>query len=129
MDVFLDAEIKPDQLESAKALDAVFRDVTGWSPAAWRKVIGYGRYDYTYASGRSGSCFATGFAIGAREISLHIMPGYTDFPDIAARLGPHRRGKSCWYLKTVPTEDTTALRDLISAGLQDLAGHWPVEAT
>jgi hypothetical protein len=86
---------QPRQAE-ARELDAIFREVTGWEPRLWRKVIGYGQYHYRYPTGHEGDSFATGFNPGGREISLHIMPGYGDFPEIAARLGPHRRGKSCW---------------------------------
>ncbi|MEM7695506.1 MAG: DUF1801 domain-containing protein [Pseudomonadota bacterium] len=110
----------------ARALDALFRDVTGFTPRLWGKIFGYGRYAYTYASGHSGESLATGFLPGASRISLHIMPGYNAFPEIAARLGPHTRGKACWYIKRVSAVDEAALRDLIRAGLQDLSHQWPV---
>ena len=104
----------------AERLDAVFRRVTGWLPDMWGKVIGYGRYDYRYPTGRTGTSFATGFNPGIREISLHIMPGYNDFPEIAARLGPHRRGKSCWYFRRLDGTSDDTLAALIRAGLDDL---------
>ncbi|QMU57839.1 MAG: DUF1801 domain-containing protein [Boseongicola sp.] len=119
----------PEKRHEARALDAIFQDVTGWKPRAWGKIIGYGRYAYTYASGRSGEFLATGFSMRARDISLHILPGYSDFPDIAARLGPHKRGKSCWYLKSLDGVDDAALRDLIRAGLDDLATQWDITPT
>ena len=65
----------------------------------------------------------------ARDISLHILPGYSEFPEIAKRLGPHKRGKSCWYIKGLSDVDKTALGDLIRAGVEDLRGQWPVEAS
>lgn len=110
----------------ARALDAIFREATGWSPRLWGKVIGYGRYAYTYKSGRQGECFATGFAPQKAKVALHIMPGYEPFEAIAARLGPHERGKSCWYIKSVSAADEAALKDLIRAGLEDLARQFPV---
>ena len=116
--------------EEARRLDAVFREVTGWTPRpAGRNTLGYGRYAYRYESGRTGQSFATGFAMRAKDISLHIMPGYQEFPDIAARLGPHKRGKSCWYVRDIDSVDEAALRDLIRAGLDDLARQWPVTPT
>ena len=92
-------------------------------------MIGYGRYHYKYPTGHEGDFFATGFNMRARDISLHILPGYSDYPDIAARLGPHKRGKSCWYIPSLDRADEAALRDLIRVGLDDLAGHYPIEAT
>ncbi|NKB29696.1 MAG: DUF1801 domain-containing protein [Rhodobacteraceae bacterium] len=114
----------------ARALDTIFRRVTGWQPKKWGgKLIGYGQYHYRYASGREGDFLATGFSPLASKISLHILPGYSEFPQIAARLGPHTRGKSCWYIKRLADVDQTALEDLIRAGLDDLQQQWPVEAT
>ena len=119
-----------DTREEARRLDAVFCEVTGWAPwTAGRNLIGYGRYHYRYESGRTGTALATGFALRVKDIALHIMPGYRDFPEIAARLGPHRRGKACWYLRDLDATDEAALRDLIRSGLDDLRSHWPVDPT
>ncbi len=119
----------PERRDEAGALDAIFRDVTGWSPRLWGRIIGYGTYHYRYDSGREGDFLATGFTLRAQDISLHILPGYNDFPEIADRLGPHSRGKSCWYFKHLDAVDEVALRDLIRAGLEDLAVFHTVEAT
>jgi hypothetical protein len=113
----------------AERLDAIFRDVTGWSPRLWRDVIGYGQYHYRTKAGTEGDFLATGFNMRARDISLHILPGYSEFPEIAARLGPHKRGRSCWYVKSLDAIDEEALRDLIRAGLADLAKFAEVKAT
>ena len=121
--------IPTDKREEARRLDAIFRNASGFAPVAWGRMIGYGRYHYRYTSGREGDFLATGFSMRARDISLHILPGYSEFPDIAARLGPHSRGKSCWYIKSLDSIDARALADLIRAGLADLATHWPVEPT
>ena len=127
----------PDPLESitlekraeAAKLDAIYREVTGWRPRLWGKMIGYGRYRYRTQSGQEGEFLATGFNMRVRDISLHILPGYSEFPEIAARLGPHKRGRSCWYIKALDVVDESALRDLIRAGLDDLARVAEIEAT
>ena len=122
--------VAPEKQAEARRLDALFRDTTGWTPRRWGKaLIGYGQYHYRYDSGREGDFLATGFTMRARDISLHILPGYSDFPEIAARLGPHKRGKSCWYIKSLDAVDEAALRDLIRAGLDDLASQYEVEPT
>ena len=117
----LDSITDPKKRAEAERLDAIFQDVTGWKPKLWRNMIGYGEYHYKYATGREGDFLATGFNIRARDISLHILPGYSEFPEIAERLGKHKRGKSCWYIPSVDAVDENALRDLIRAGLDDLA--------
>ena len=126
-DVF--AGIPTGRLEEGRKLDGLFRNVTGWQPKRWGKIIGYGQYHYRYASGREGDFLATGFAIRARDISLHILPGYSEFPDIAKRLGLHKRGKSCWYIKDLQSVDEDALGELIRAGLNDLRSQWQIIQT
>lgn len=126
MSVSFDHVEDPARRFEAEALARLFREASGFEPALWGKIIGFGRYAYTYGSGRSGESFATGFAMRARDIALHIMPGYSDFPEIAERLGPHKRGKACWYVRRLADVDEQALVALVRAGLADLERHWPV---
>ena len=92
-------------------------------------MLGYGKYDYTYASGRTGSYFATGFAPRKAKLSIYIMPGYADFSGILGRLGTHSVGKSCLYLNKLEDADMDVLAELVRAGLADLAKSWPVRST
>jgi hypothetical protein len=89
-------------------------------------MVGFGRYEYRYASGHSGQALATGFAPRKAELSIYIMPGYADFGGILAGLGKHRMGKSCLYLRRLSDANEDALRALIRAGLDDLAKQWPI---
>ncbi|MEM8556000.1 MAG: DUF1801 domain-containing protein [Pseudomonadota bacterium] len=113
--------------DDALRLDEIFRDVTGFEPVLWGdSIVGYGRYDYTYKSGNSGTFLATGFAPRKAQMVLYIMPGYSDFSDILDRVGKVKAGKSCLYLPRLTKLDETALGDLIRAGLADLGKSWPV---
>lgn len=125
------AAIEPERRrDEARRLDAIFREVTGFSPQLWSgRMVGYGKYDYTYETGHSGTSLATGFAAAPRQLTIYILPGYTPFPEIMARLGPHRHGKSCLYLTRLERIDEGALRDLIRAGLDDLATRWKIQPT
>ena len=49
-----------------------------------------------------------------------------DFGPILARLGPHRMTKACLYIRRLAAVDEGVLRELIRAGLADLARYWPV---
>ena len=92
-------------------------------------MLGYGIYDYTYASGRSGQFLATGFSPRKSKLSIYIMPGYADFGHILNRIGKHTVGKSCLYLNRLDDADEAVLAELIRAGLGDLAKRWPVHPT
>ena len=130
VDDFLDAIPNAARRAGARELDALFQRVTGWRPMLWGgKLIGYGQYHYRYASGREGDFLATGFASLAARFSIHILPGYGEFPDIAARIGKVKRGKSCWYVNKLADIDQDVLAELIRAGLADLEKQWPVQPT
>ena len=127
LDAYFDS-VRPDaRREDARRLDTIFQEVTGFAPRLWgTSIIGYGRYHYTYESGRSGDSLATGFAPRKANMVVYIMPGYADFTDILKDLGPHRLGKSCLYLGRLSGVDENALRRLIRAGLDDLANRWTI---
>ncbi|NNK17230.1 MAG: DUF1801 domain-containing protein [Sulfitobacter sp.] len=130
VDRFLRAVVPGKRQEEALRLDRFFRDVTGFEPRLWsRNMLGYGFYDYRYASGREGRWFATGFAPRKEKLSIYIMPGYADFGDILTRLGKHTKGKSCLYLNRLADADMNVLAELVRAGLADLGERWPVQRT
>ncbi len=127
---FLESIEHPTRRADGLALDRLFRDATGFTPVMWGPtMVGYGRYHYRYASGREGDFLATGFSPRKANLSIYIMPGYTDYGPILDRLGKHKKGKSCLYVNKLADIDTRVLAELIRAGLKDLASHWPVEPT
>ena len=116
-----------DRRHDAERLIAIYSDATGYQPVIWSgSMVGFGRYDYTYDSGHSGTSFATGFAARKAELSIYIQAGLGNFGSILARLGKHRTGTSCLYLKRLEAADEGALRDLIKAGLDELGKRWAV---
>jgi hypothetical protein len=122
------AGVEPEERRvDALALDALFRRVTGWAPVMWGpSMVGYGSYAYRYESGHGGTALATGFSPRKAELSIYVMPGYQDYGAILTRLGKHRMGKSCLYVRRLSEIDAGVLEELIRAGLDDLGRLWPV---
>ncbi len=112
--------------KDAKLLLQAFKDVTGAKPTMWGNMIGFGSYHYQYPTGREGEMFATGFALRKSGPTIYIMPGYNDYTEILEKLGPHKLGKACLYLKRVSDIDLKVLKQLIKAGLKDLKQIYPV---
>lgn len=120
-------DVLPVRQHEARVLDTLFRAATGFAPQIWTGgIVGYGAYDYTYASGRSGTWMATGFAVRKAKISVYVMPGDADFEPILERLGPHSKGKCCLYITRLARVDEAVLAELVAAGLKDLSENWPV---
>lgn len=125
---FLNGVEPAQRRDDALRLDTIFREVTGFQPVIWGpSIVGYGRYRYVYASGREGDSLATGFSARKANLSIYIMPGYADFVDILARLGKHKTGKSCLYIDKLDDIGENALREVIRAGLKDLATRWQAQ--
>lgn len=124
---FLDSVTPERRREDSLRLLELFERVTGFDPVMWGpSIIGFGRYEYRYESGRTGEFLATGFSPRKANLSVYIMPGYADFSPILARLGKHKTGKSCLYINRLADIDESVLEALIRAGLADLAQKWDV---
>ncbi|MET7705025.1 DUF1801 domain-containing protein [Micromonospora sp. NPDC005413] len=107
----------PDERKRADAgrLRAVMGEVTGESAVMWGpSIVGFGRYRYTYDSGRTGEAPLAGFSPRKQHLVVYLVGGFEDrYGPILARLGPHRVGKGCLYLKRLDDVDESALRELI----------------
>lgn len=116
----------PVRRADAQRLLEIFADVTGMVPRMWGpSMIGYGEYHYKYESGREGDFMMTGFSPRKTNLSVYILPGYSDFGDLLARLGKHKHGKSCLYINKLADVDESVLRELIAAGIEDLKAKYP----
>lgn len=119
--------ISPEQKqEDCRKIAAMMEKLTGHPPVMWGpSIVGFGSYHYKYDSGREGDALRTGFASRAQNISIYIMPGYQDFGDELSRLGKHKIGKSCLYIKRLSDVDEAVLEEMIAKGLKLLAQKYP----
>ncbi|WP_299842031.1 DUF1801 domain-containing protein [uncultured Roseovarius sp.] len=125
------ASVEPERRRlDGEVLLKFFNDLTGYLPVMWGpSIVGYGRYHYTYATGREGEFLATGFSPRKASLSLYIMPGYQDYGEILSRLGKHKLGKSCLYVNKLADVDMDVLAELVQTGLRDLDKIWTVHPT
>jgi hypothetical protein len=111
---FLKGIVDARQRADVRALMAIIRKATGKRATMWGDaIVGFGRYDYRYASGREGSFFLVGLAPRAQNIAVYIMPGFASLQSLLQRLGPHRTGKSCLYIKSLAALDRDVLTRII----------------
>ncbi len=124
---FLAAVEHPERRQDGRTLDTFFRRITGRDPVMWGpSIIGYGRYRYRYDSGREGEAPAVGFSPRKAELSLYVTMTGCDYDAILSRLGPHRMGKACLYVKRLSDIDMAVLEELTRAGMADLDRRWPI---
>jgi hypothetical protein len=97
-----------------KAIARMMREATGKRAKMWgTSIVGYDRYDCTYASGHSGSSMIVGFSPRARNIAVYIMPGFGKFESLMMKLGKYKASKSCLYIAKLADVEETILARLI----------------
>lgn len=105
-----DAERRRD----CETLVKMMRKATGEKPVLWATMIGFGDYHYKYESGREGDCFLIGFASRKPNLVLYIMNWETEGKSRLARLGKHKLGKCCLYIRRLADVDLKVLESLIA---------------
>ena len=114
--------------EDSFRLLELMREVTGEEPAMWgASIVGFGHYSYRYNSGRRGEWFVTGFAPRKRDLTIYIMPGFDGYQPLMERLGKHKTGVCCLYVKGLEGLDLDALRELISRSVADMRENNPYQ--
>ncbi|HEX9794897.1 MAG TPA: DUF1801 domain-containing protein [Planctomycetota bacterium] len=76
-------------------------------------MVGFGSYDYKYASGQEGDWPLCGFSPRKSALTLYIMAGFQGQDDLMQQLGKHTTGKSCLYIKKLEDVHLPTLKKLI----------------
>lgn len=105
----------------AKKVAAMMRRATGARAAMWGpSIVGYGKYTYTNTAGKDLEFMLTGFSPRKQALTVYIMPGFAKFDALMKKLGKHKTGKSCLYIKSLSDVDEAVLEDLIVASVDDM---------
>ena len=106
--------------KDCRELLVLMQDITGHPPKMWgTSIVGFDQYHYEYASGREGDILLTGFSPRKQDLVLYLGPGLEN-KGLMAKLGKHKSGKGCLYLKTLDDVDRGVLRELISTSVHAL---------
>lgn len=127
---FLGAVANDRRREDAFTVLELLKRVTGEAPRMWgTSIVGFGSYRYRYASGRTGEWPRIGFSPRKQNLTVYVMPGFSNYDEILSRLGKHRTGKSCLYLNKLADIDMDVLEELIGSSLEAMAELYPEEET
>jgi hypothetical protein len=123
---FLKSVKDPRRQADARAVRVLMERITRRPPRLWgSSIVGFGRYTYTYASGRSGDWPLTGFSPRKQALTLYIMSGFDDYEQELTQLGEFTTGKSCLYEKDLAKVDQQVLARLIRKSVAHLRKQWP----
>jgi Domain of unknown function (DU1801) len=120
VDAFLEAVPNAERRADARTLCRLMTEVTGEPAVLWGpSIVGFGSYRYRYDSGHEGSSSLAGFSPRKTALVLYLVGGFEErHGKLLERLGPHRTGKGCLYLKRLADVDLDVLRELVDRSVR-----------
>ena len=116
---FINALDDEQKIADSNALIDLMKKETGCEPKMWgSSIIGFDQYHYKYKSGREGDFLKVGFSPRKREFSTYLMCRFDNNEDLMKKLGKHKTGKSCLYVKRLEDIDMDVLRELVKESIR-----------
>lgn len=118
----------PQKREDCETVCALMQKVTKAKPVMWGpSIVGFGSMPLYYANGKSLDWPLVGFSPRKEALTLYIMAGFEDYEPLMAKLGKHKIGKSCLYVKKLADIDQKVLKQLVEQSVKHLkAKHKPM---
>lgn len=106
--------------DSFKLLE-IYKKVTGEKPRMWgSSIIGFGKYHYkSERSRQEGDWPLVGFSPRKLSLTLYVAPGAVEYGDLLDKLGKHKTGKACLYIKKLADVDMQVLEKIIKTSYLD----------
>jgi len=117
VDDFLNGLADGQQREDARKIIGMMTEVTGDKPKMWgATIIGFGSRVYTSpATGREVDWMKIGFSPRKGNLSLYVLNGAPKQVELLEKLGKHKTGKGCLYVKKLADVDEKVLEKVIAA--------------
>jgi len=123
---YLEARGSDQQRADCRKLITLMRAATRKPAHMWGpSIVGFGSYQYTYESGRSGEAPLAGFAIRGREVVVYLACEESEQAVLLSKLGPHRMTGCCLYFKRLADLDTSVLEKLIAGSIAEVRRRYP----
>lgn len=117
---FIDNVENEAKRKDSHELVAMMREITGEPPKMWGpSIVGFGSYHYRYASGHEGEICIAGFSPRASALVVYLGPALQN-RELMAKLGKHKRGVGCLYIKKLDDIDRGVLRTLIEHSIAEI---------
>lgn len=123
--------------KDCEALAQLMTKATKQQPKMWgTSIVGFGSYHYKYESGREGDSCLAGFSSRKGDISVYLVASVLGQEELLSKLGKHKMGKGCLYVRKLSDVDLKVLEQLIVGSVaerkrrygQGYSGAEPVSA-
>ena len=101
--------------KDCEALANLMAKATKHPPKMWgSSIVGFGSYHYKYESGREGDMCLVGFSSRKSDISVYGLMAAPSQEELIPKLGRHKAGKGCLYIKSLSDINLKVLEKLIA---------------
>jgi hypothetical protein len=106
---------RKDSLDLLKMMKKIMKT----EPKLWSQgAIGFGEFKYSQKGKKQlNSWYLTGFSPRKDNISVMLMAGFGHNQDLLKKLGKHKTGGGCLYIKSLQDVDKKVLEELIKTNL------------
>lgn len=99
--------------KDCQTLRKLMKAITGDPGRMWgASIVGFGTWHYQGKSS-SGEWFVVGISPRKQNLTVYLSSGFDQQTDLLAKLGPHKTGKGCLYLKRLSDIDLKVLERMI----------------
>ena len=112
---------QPDEQVRADCLTLVgmMEQVTGEKAVMWGpSIIGFGAQRLVYANGSEADWPIAAFSPRKNDLTIYLMDVFERRPGLLKKLGKHRTGKVCLYVKRLSDVDLKVLKELVTASIR-----------
>lgn len=101
-----------------EALVRLMSKLTGQPPRMWgSSIVGFDSYHYRYESGREGDMCVSGFSSRKGDISVYLPASGAEQEQLLGRLGKHKMGKACLYIRRLSDVDASVLQKIVAGSV------------
>jgi len=112
---FLNNIQDPRLRDDCIAIKKMLQTISKKKPVMWgNSIIGFGTYHYVYDSGREGDIMVIGFSPRKQNITIYLMCSLDSIKKELSKLGKHKTGKGCLYIKSLSGVDTSVLKKIFT---------------
>ena len=107
----------PDEArrKDCEVLSKLMAKATTQPPKMWgSSIVGFGSFHYKYDSGREGDTCLVGFSSRKGDITLYGLNAAPSHAELLAKLGKHKAGKGCLYIRNLGDVDLKILEKLVT---------------
>lgn len=123
VDAFLATVADEKKRQDSLTVLNLLQQVTHEEPKMWGdSIIGFGLYHYKYASGQEGDWPPVAFSPRKQNLTIYLMGGFEGYEDLLQKLGRHKTGKGCLYIKKLEDVDLAVLKALVERSIQSPPG-------